>query len=314
MRIENWPIERLSNWDNNPREASPDQLARLRWQIENLEPYKPLLVEEDGTVLGGNMRLRVMLEMGIKEVTVSIVSAPTEQRKIEYAYSDNDHVGTYVEDRVRAQAAALPEIDLDKFNVTIGDGKTLRDMLPKSPLAVNPNDGDAVGEKPPEPKSKRGEIYQLGEHRLMCGDATNPADLARLIEDVKATMVFTDPPFGNDMGYGRGQLGERKIENDENPEVMKNALPLLLSEAADIAHIAVWVQWRTFADLKLTADNLGMKLRTVVVWDKKQPGLSGGGLPSNTSGSVCSLRVRLAKMSIAVTCGHVPARAHFRAA
>jgi DNA modification methylase len=91
----------------------------------------------------------------------------------------------------------------------------------------------------------------------------------------KADMVFTDPPFGNNLGYGRGQLGERRIESDDTT-VFLEKMPIIIKEfSKPNTHALIWIQWRTFSVLEKCFKDF--KLRTVVVWDKKQAGLSGGG-------------------------------------
>ena len=126
-----------------------------------------------------------------------------------------------------------------------------------------------------ETKVKRGEVWQLGEHRLMCGDSTSADDVAKLMNGEQADGVLTDPPFGNDLGYGRGQLGERYIANDSDTKVLSSFFAPLDSVLKNNTHCLVWIQWRTFSTLEKAFEKY--KLRTVVIWDKMQPGLSGGG-------------------------------------
>lgn len=91
----------------------------------------------------------------------------------------------------------------------------------------------------------------------------------------KADMIFTDPPFGNNLGYGRGQLGERRIANDEDTSILYNFFHPMDSALKNDTHCLVWIQWRTFSELEKAFEKY--KLRTVVIWDKMQAGLSGGG-------------------------------------
>ena len=109
----------------------------------------------------------------------------------------------------------------------------------------------------------------------MCGDSTDAECVKALMGGQMADMVFTDPPFGNDLGYGRGQLGERRIKNDENTIVLENCFNPINQFLKNNTHCLVWIQWRTFSILEKAFKKF--KLRTVVIWDKKQAGLSGGG-------------------------------------
>jgi len=130
-----------------------------------------------------------------------------------------------------------------------------------------------------EPKSKLGDVWKLGRHRLLCGDATDTATVEKLMAGTKADLVLTDPPFGNGVtgsdSYGRGQLGARQILGDSNTNVLNSFFEPVDAVLKTNSHCLVWIQWRTFAELEKAFANY--KLRTVVVWDKKQAGLSGGG-------------------------------------
>lgn len=90
-------IEQLKNWDKNPRNISDLDFSRLKLQIKKLGQYKPLLVTEEGIILGGNMRLRAFKDLGIEEVWVSVVKPKNEAEKVEFALSDNDRAGYYDE-------------------------------------------------------------------------------------------------------------------------------------------------------------------------------------------------------------------------
>ena len=112
-------LNTLKEWEQNPRTITKENFERLKIQIQQLGQYKPLLITEDGTVLGGNMRLKAYQELGIDEVWVSIVDAPTEQKKIEYALSDNDRVGKYEMDLLLNLTGSYPEIKWENYSIDI---------------------------------------------------------------------------------------------------------------------------------------------------------------------------------------------------
>lgn len=141
------------------------------------------------------------------------------------------------------------------------------------PEEVVEDEAPEVDESEP-PKSKLGDVYQLGRHRLMCGSATDESDLAKLMDGSRADMVFTDPPYGNGSSgkYGRGQLGVRTIESDEDFTVTEQALTIL----KDYPQL-FFLQWRTFADAYSYLHSVGKGIKTIAVWDKKNAGLNGAG-------------------------------------
>jgi hypothetical protein len=127
------PIEQVKPWDKNPRGIKTKDFDRLKKQILKLGVYKPLLAYRDGAdyvVLGGNMRIRALKEIGIKEVDISVVEAKTEARKIEFALSDNDRAGYYEEDKLAE--LIYPEIqnlELADFKVDLGEAVDLKSAI-----------------------------------------------------------------------------------------------------------------------------------------------------------------------------------------
>lgn len=203
-----WPIDKLHEWDKNPRTITKEAFERLKWQIGHLKEYKPLLVNQDGIVLGGNMRLKAYREMGKKDVWVSVVETKSDEEMWEYALSDNDHVGATDEDML---ANMMPQLDIDwsKYAVDLKEPTNLGDLLDSFKEVVE----DEVPEVSNEPAvSKLGEVYQLGRHRLMCGDSTKIEDVEKLMNGQKADMVFTDPPYG--VNYEGKTKDKLTIEND----------------------------------------------------------------------------------------------------
>lgn len=129
MNIQTWPISRLKNWDKNPRAIKEEDYKRLKRQLQKLGQYKPLVVMEDGTVLGGNMRLRAYRDLGIAEIVVSIVSPKNEMQKTEYALSDNDNAGFYQEEALGELIVDLPELDLSDYKVDLSTNTALEDVI-----------------------------------------------------------------------------------------------------------------------------------------------------------------------------------------
>lgn len=227
-------VNTLHNWEHNPRTVTKEGLERLIKQIKKLGVYKPLLITDDGIVLGGNMRLQALKQMGEKKVWVSVVKADTEEKKIEYALSDNDRVGKYEADQLANLIGNFPEVEWKDYSVDIKEPELVSDLM-DSFKEVEEDEPPAVAEG--EADSKPGELYQLGRHRLMCGDSTKIEDVERLMDGKKADMVFTDPPYGmflnadfsdmkNSLDFARdkGFVGGKKYENvigdhdDFNPD------------------------------------------------------------------------------------------------
>lgn len=185
-------VSQLKNWDKNPRNIKEKDFERLKTQIRDLKQYKPLLITDDGIVLGGNMRLRAYRDLGTEEVWVSVVDAPDEETKMRYALSDNDRAGYYDGDMLANLTGEYPDFNWEDYAVDLKEPQTLDDLI-KSLTPVEEDDVPEISDEPA--RSEYGKVYQLGRHRLMCGDATKIEDVEKLMSGQKADMVFTDPPY-----------------------------------------------------------------------------------------------------------------------
>lgn len=206
------PTKMLFEWRDNPKKAEARDMERLKNQIEKLGQYKPVIIEPNGCVLGGNHRLKQYQLMGIDYVWISIVTPKTDEARMEYALSDNDHIASYDEEMLAEKLKELKNIDLTLFKVNLGPLSTLAELLDK--FADSPPE-DNVPDLPATAVSKLGEIYQLGNHRLICGDATVGAYYDALMDGETAQMVFTDPPIDYQGSAGNKREG---IINDKMSE------------------------------------------------------------------------------------------------
>ncbi|MFA6972901.1 MAG: DNA methyltransferase [Gallionella sp.] len=198
------PIGQVKLWEKNPRSIEKKDFERLKKQITKHGVYKPLIVCRSGEgyeVIGGNMRLRALQDMGFKEVWVSVVEPKTDAEKVEIALSDNDRAGSYDEDALAELVYEFKdEIDLKDYHLDLGKTVDLSELLDN--YAPSTEKDDEVPEDVPA-VAKLGDIYILGNHRIMCGDSTKKEDVERLMDGKKADMVFTDPPYA--VNYGADQ-------------------------------------------------------------------------------------------------------------
>ncbi len=188
-------LEQLKGWDKNPRAIKKVDFERLKKQIQNHGQFKPVIITTDGEVLGGNMRLKAYKDLGIAVVWVSVVDPKDDAEKVGIALADNDRAGYYVEDELAELLLTTEGLVLDDYHLDFGKTLSAKDFADKF-QPTEEDDFDVEENLPDEPVSKLGDIYQLGNHRLMCGSATEVADVEKLMGGVKADMVFTDPPYG----------------------------------------------------------------------------------------------------------------------
>ena len=276
MRIERVKIERLVEWNKNPRKASKGELERLRRQIEKLGIYKPLVVTEDGggryLVLGGNMRLKVLREMGVKEVDVSVVKAEGEEERMAYNLSDNDMVGSYIEDELREVVKGLKSggiFELEDFKVGLNGGRRLDKLIRE--VVRSDELEESVGWIKGKRIMRKGDVVELGGHRLVCGDFYDDKDLEKMVEGVKLDVVLTDPPYGinvikGEMGKvgGAGGLGGKRKDARIFKRIEGDDKRIDISKVLGLAEKVFVFGGNYFAD-KLPVSG------GWIVWDKERP-------------------------------------------
>ena len=270
---------------NNPRLVKDDKFAKLVQSIKDFPEMlelRPIVVNDDMIVLGGNMRLKACKEAGLKEVPIIKASQLTEEQQREFIIKDNLGYGEWDWEMI------ANEWDVDKLNEW---GMDIPDFKGEEIEAVEDD-----YEIPEEIKSDivLGDLVEIGQHRLLCGDSTDSDQVAKLMNGEKADMVFTDPPYnvdfkgqelsnttkdGVEVLHHKGANAKHdKIKNDSMPdedfiEFMKQILSNIL-----LYNQGAW--YFSFCDLKLDLllnplKELGFKWKSIIIWKKNQATLSG---------------------------------------
>jgi len=202
MEIKKVPIDQVENWKDNPRNTKIKDFNRLKAQIVRLGIYKPILCfpEEDKYItLGGNTRLRALRELGHTEVDISIIHPKDDAEKLMYALSDNDRISEY-DDQGLAELTyrQKDQMPFEIFRFDVGNTISVEHLLNQYGPSGGGAEEDTVPKPEAAPESEIGDIYQLGPHRLLCGDSTQPDCYEALLEGAKADLVFCDPPYNVD--------------------------------------------------------------------------------------------------------------------
>jgi DNA modification methylase len=194
MEIEIVKINKLKPHPKNPRIHPDSAIDKLVKSIKEYGWTNPVLVSKDGFVLAGHARLKAAKKAGLDEVPV--IYLPLSGNKAEaYMIADNKLQDETDWDTLKLKDL-LSELDTGEFDIGITgfDEDEIEDLMTQF---YEPDEkDDEVPEIPEEPITKLGDLYKLGEHRLLCGDATLIDDVERLMDGQKADMVFTDPPYG----------------------------------------------------------------------------------------------------------------------
>jgi len=265
-------ISEIKLHPNNPRFIKDDRFKKLVKSIQDFPEMlekRPIVIDENNVVLWGNMRLRACKEAGLKEVPVSIAEGWSEEKKREFIIKDNVGFGEW---DMEILANEWDAEELEEWGLDI-------DFTTEEPQEAEEDDFD---EAPPEnPITVLWDLYEIGEHRLLCGDSTDADQVAKLMNGEKADMVFTDPPYGMklDADYSgaksslsffgeKGVKGGKKYDNviGDHDDFIPELINTIFTCFNDCKEIFIWGA-DYFAEL-LPNKNDG----SWVVWDKRANG------------------------------------------
>ena len=256
-------ISKVKGNPSNPRIIKNDKFKKLVKSIQEFPEMlklRPIVVDEDMMVLGGNMRLKASKDAGLKEVWIEVAEGLTEEQKKEFIVKDNVGFGEWEWDML---ANEWDSVQLAEWGLDVWENED--DKEPEAGLIED----DEIPEVK-ESKVKRGDIWQLGEHRVMCGDSTSSDDVAKLMNGEKADMVFTDPPYG--VSYQSNMRTKTDkfdvLENDDTfiTEWINN-IPLYSN-----GFVFVWTSWKVLKQWIEFCEGIG-DLSNMMVWNK-----GGGGI------------------------------------
>ena len=256
-------IAKIKSNKNNPRFINDSKFKRLVKSIKDFPEMlekRPIIVDENFIVLGGNMRLKACKKAGLKEIWIDQVTDWTEEQKNEFIIKDNSGFGEWDWD-----------ILLNEWEV-----KDLYDWgldIPDFPI----EDIEAEEDNYEEPEELQvdvvlGDLIEIGEHRLLCGDSTDVTQVEKLMNGQKADMVFTDPPYN--VAFN-GRSG--KFEVIKNDDISQDEFENLINGFVSILKILkpnnyyVWCNWKFYGLLQSK-----LEFKACIVWAKNVFGLGRG--------------------------------------
>lgn len=219
-RIETWPIARLQPYAKNAKVHGADQVAKIAASMAEFGWTVPCLVGEDGELIAGHGRVLAATQLGLTDAPVIVLGHLTEAQRRAYRLADNKltELGSWDEALLSAELQELLAEDYDVSLIGFDDSEL--DALLSGEGGETTEAGeteDVVPEPQEEPISRPGDLWLLGNHRLLCGDATVSTDVDRLLDGTQADLCFCDPPYNVDYAGGAGaeKAGKgRRIKND----------------------------------------------------------------------------------------------------
>jgi ParB-like chromosome segregation protein Spo0J len=201
-RIEHWPLARLQPYAKNAKAHGADQVAKIAASMAEFGWTVPCLVGEDGELIAGHGRVLAAAQLGLTEAPVIVLGHLTQAQRRAYRIADNKltELGTWDEALLSAELNDLLAEEFDLSLVGFSDGE-LDKLLAFVPEGEGEDGGGGcvppvtIPEPPRNPASRTGDLWILGDHRLLCGDSTSHADVRRLMNGERAILFATDPPY-----------------------------------------------------------------------------------------------------------------------
>lgn len=266
-------VESLIPYARNSRTHSDEQVAQIAASIREFGFTNPVLVDEDGGIIAGHGRVMAARKLSMLEVPVLVLAGLSETQKRAYVIADNKIAlnAGWDEEMLRVELEALSDADFDldilgfsndELGLYLDDGTTEVEGL---------TDDDQVPEPPVNPVSKLGDVWLLGEHRLMCGDSTSLNDVATLMAGIEADLLITDPPYN--VAYEGGTADALTIMNDNmsNGEFRQFLRDVYASADSVMRPGAAFYIWHADSEglnFRGAAADVGWQIRQCLIWNK----------------------------------------------
>ena len=285
MKIEIADINSIKPYENNPRKLKDSAIEKVAMSLKEYGFRQPIVVDKNRIIVVGHTRFRASKKLGFKEVPITVADNLTPEQVNAYRIADNR---TAEESEWDSELLKMEIKDLEakdfKLDLLGFNEDQLNDMLFEEKQGLT--DEDEVPEAPEEPISKLGDIWILGNHRVMCGDSTLIDSFDQLCIE-QADMIFTDPPYGMSYGGGRAEGSTQKgalvkahgmIKNDDLRDdalinLVKDSLSTALMKSKQGCSAYICFTWRTYSEFYKAITDSGYKIKNCVVWDKKSIGL-----------------------------------------
>jgi DNA modification methylase len=311
MEINTWPLDRIKPYDGNPRKRSATAVAKVAASIREFGWRQPIVVDDDGVVLVGHTRLLAAHSLELENAPVHVARGLSDAQKRAYRIADNrtNEETDWAKDLLTVELSALKELTYD-LSLTAFDLDDLLGYLP----AIGLTDEDAVPEPMAHAASSSGDLWLLGDHRVLCGDASAQNDVDRLLEGGTVDLVNTDPPYNvrveprsnNAIAAGMSSFGdlhhhqifdvERKaskakgttakmrpkdralendfIKDDDYAALLRQWFGNLARVLKPGGSFYIWAGYSNVANYPKALAECGMRFAQLIIWVKDHPVLT----------------------------------------
>jgi DNA modification methylase len=278
-KVERWPVERLIPYARNARTHDDAQVAQLASAIREWGWTVPVLVDEQGTIIAGHGRVMAARKLGLTEVPVMVARGWTEAQRRTYVLADNKLAENAGWDKalLALEVNDLKTLGLDLALTGFSDTELAALSMAPHPGLTDP---DEVPDTPAVPVSLLGDVWLLGHHRLVCGDSTDAAVVAKALKGVSPHLMVTDPPYGVEYdpawrkqvigAGGSSQLATGAVLNDDRAD-WREVWALFPGDVAYVWHSALHA-----VTVATSLEVAGFGIRSQIIWDKTRLIISRG--------------------------------------
>lgn len=270
LEIEYVDINSIKPYKNNAKTHPQEQIEQIKKSIEQFGMDDPIGVWKN-EIVEGHGRLIACKELGYDEIPIIRLDHLTDEERKAYTLAHNKLTmnSDFDIDILNEELASFETIDMGDFGFDF-------QFEDKNEIEVVQ---DEVPDAPEEPKSKLGDVYQLGNHRLMCGDSTNPADVQKLVNGDTIDLIVTDPPYNvnygsiNETGYGKERHNPRPIENDDMSsqdfyhflfDAFNNGYEVIKAGGG----LYVWYASKSVVEFQTALEDVGFLIKQEIIWNK----------------------------------------------
>jgi DNA modification methylase len=283
-QTQRWPAETIERravadlipYARNARTHSQEQVAEIAASIQRFGWTVPVLVAEDGTIIAGHGRVMAAGLLGIQEVPAMIARGWTDEQRRAYTLADNRIAENSAWDKelLRIEVGELNELGVDLTGLGFSDSELIGLVVGDEGTAGADDEPDPID----EPVSVLGDLWILGRHRILCGDCTDAAAVARLLAGERPGLMVTDPPYGVEydpawraaagVNKNRSKMGE--VANDDRAD-WRDAWALFPGDVAYVWHAGLYSSVVT-----ASLEAVGFDVRSQIIWAKDRFALSRG--------------------------------------
>jgi DNA modification methylase len=285
LSIELRPVATLKNFERNARTHSDKQIHQIAAAIKEFGFTNPILIDEDNTVLAGHGRLAAARSLGIQQVPTVSIAHLSQAQKRAYVIADNRlaEKAKWDRDILAIEFEGLAALDL-KFDLEITGFETAEiDLLIEDPSDEDPSALDNIPARQEAAITKSGDLWTLGQHKILCGDARDPVTLAQLMAGETARVVFADPPYNVPIdGYvcGLGSIKHREfamasgeMTDDEFRSFLGRVFDNAKSVSVDGAIHFICMDWRHAEHVLSIGRGIYSELKNICIWNKDNGGM-----------------------------------------